>query len=581
MLPFVAVLLLVLLLSAVAVRLLRAPLVAGRASSANEALPAVPVTPPIISATITPPSVRQTEAAPPPPTPAATTAATPTQLPEPQFSNPIQESYQQLAAAWGVDFIASDLSNTGLWQFAEDTLVHPLALETSQGKAYIIDSGRVLSVNLQDPNSLEILLAPGDLVEGVVVLEPLDLALVGRHLFILDRAGDVYKYDLQSSDWQLDLYERPVEESSGHYFVALAAERNYEQEEATRALLEANYKFVQQYGGEQSRIWRLPEFRSIDIANQDGDVYVLQRGLHDQQGVVGKYRDASSISSFRPRIEIEEPRQIIAAVEGIYVLDQGGRRLLQFEPQYGTLIRIVQLPQEQPVSAVAVDGAAGTLLFAGQDRLYFLGEPERRLAIGNETEPTGLQAHDPAKLAELNNFVVPIGGSNITFRDFQLPGAPRHYRLGVHRGFDLYWQPGTKVIAAGDGTVIRADTGYVDPSAADLAQWFDETNQNGYTPEDVLDNYMGRQVWIEHAPGVVSRYAHLRDIELGIESGAPVQRGQVIGEVGNSGSPASLESESSDAHLHFELWIGQTYLGQYLRPIEARDWIEELFPTSR
>jgi len=92
---------------------------------------------------------------------------------------------------------------------------------------------------------------------------------------------------------------------------------------------------------------------------------------------------------------------------------------------------------------------------------------------------------------------------------------------------------------------------------------------------------MGRQIWIEHEPGIVTRYAHLRSIEPGITLGTAVSRGQVIGEVGNSGSPASLESEFSDAHLHFELWIGDSFLGKNLRPIETRDWIERILPPSR
>lgn len=92
---------------------------------------------------------------------------------------------------------------------------------------------------------------------------------------------------------------------------------------------------------------------------------------------------------------------------------------------------------------------------------------------------------------------------------------------------------------------------------------------------------MGQQIWILHENGLVTRYAHLRSIASGIAEGVQVSRGQVIGEVGNSGSPASLESQKADAHLHFELWLGETYLGQFLRPIETRMWVERIFSNRQ
>jgi murein DD-endopeptidase MepM/ murein hydrolase activator NlpD len=58
-----------------------------------------------------------------------------------------------------------------------------------------------------------------------------------------------------------------------------------------------------------------------------------------------------------------------------------------------------------------------------------------------------------------------------------------------------------------------------------------------------------------------------------IQVGAVVQAGQIIGEVGNTGSPVSLESPNTDAHLHFELWLNDHYFGQFIRAIETREWL--------
>lgn len=94
-----------------------------------------------------------------------------------------------------------------------------------------------------------------------------------------------------------------------------------------------------------------------------------------------------------------------------------------------------------------------------------------------------------------------------------------------------------------------------------------------HAPE-VLDEYRGRQIWIEHENGLVSRYAHLSAIAPGIVVGASVEQGQVIGTVGNSGTPESVSNAKGELHLHLELWAGEHYVGQFLRPIEAREWIE-------
>lgn len=427
------------------------------------------------------------------------------------------------------------------------------------------------------------ILGPGDTVQEVQVQEPLDLALLGENLLVLDRAGDVYRYDPVGSAWTLDRYDRPSAASSGHYFVAIDAEAE-EPAAATvpvRALLETNYKFVQLYGGDPDILWNLQDLRGVDLRLQAERVYVLQRQLHDPAGEITLYRDTATDNTFRSPDLIERPRQLVNAPDSLLVLDRAGKRILALHPDSGQLLRILQPPQDEPVSVIAYGAQQGSLFMAGRDRLYFVGEPERRVAVPSGAVLVGNQAHDMHLLTNLAEFVVPITGSNITFRDFQLPGAPRHYRLGVHNGIDLYWQPGTQVRSIGAGMVIRADTDYTPPTAVDLAAWAADTESRGFTSEAILDNYMGRQVWIEHAPGIVSRYAHLRSIATDIRAGTAVARGQTIGEVGNSGSPASLESEQADAHLHYELWIGETHLGQYLRPIETREMVESIFPTSR
>ena len=74
-----------------------------------------------------------------------------------------------------------------------------------------------------------------------------------------------------------------------------------------------------------------------------------------------------------------------------------------------------------------------------------------------------------------------------------MPGAPRHYRLGIHAGFDLYFAAGTQIQAAADGVVIRADHDYgvaPDPTAFDA--WRGQSFDLGYTAEAEGRFFIGR-----------------------------------------------------------------------------------------
>jgi len=76
---------------------------------------------------------------------------------------------------------------------------------------------------------------------------------------------------------------------------------------------------------------------------------------------------------------------------------------------------------------------------------------------------------------------------------------------------------------------------------------------------------------------VLSRYAHLEGIATGLAQGTQVSQGQVIAYVGESGTPESLTAPGSEYHLHFELRVGDSYLGKGLAAAEVRRLYETLF----
>jgi murein DD-endopeptidase MepM/ murein hydrolase activator NlpD len=99
-------------------------------------------------------------------------------------------------------------------------------------------------------------------------------------------------------------------------------------------------------------------------------------------------------------------------------------------------------------------------------------------------------------------------------------GRRFHPVLGLtrrHEGTDYAAAPGTPVMAAGDGVVLRAG------------------RVGGY----------GNLIELRHLNGITTRYGHLRGFARNIRRGARVEQGQTIGYVGSTGL-------ATGPHLHYE-----------------------------
>jgi murein DD-endopeptidase MepM/ murein hydrolase activator NlpD len=98
-----------------------------------------------------------------------------------------------------------------------------------------------------------------------------------------------------------------------------------------------------------------------------------------------------------------------------------------------------------------------------------------------------------------------------------------HPVLGLtrrHEGTDYAAAPGTPVMAAGDGIVLRAG------------------RAGGY----------GNLIELRHLNGITTRYGHLRGFARGIRQGARVEQGKIIGYVGSTGL-------ATGPHLHYEFRV--------------------------
>lgn len=101
--------------------------------------------------------------------------------------------------------------------------------------------------------------------------------------------------------------------------------------------------------------------------------------------------------------------------------------------------------------------------------------------------------------------------------------ARLHPILGIvrrHEGMDFAADPGTAVMAAGDGVVARRE-------------W-----SGGY----------GNLIELRHANGITTRYGHLRAFAAGLAPGQRVAQGEVIGYVGSTGL-------ATGPHLHYEFRV--------------------------
>lgn len=118
-------------------------------------------------------------------------------------------------------------------------------------------------------------------------------------------------------------------------------------------------------------------------------------------------------------------------------------------------------------------------------------------------------------------------------------GMRRHPLLGyskMHKGVDFGAPSGTPIYAAGSGVV-------------DMAQWY-----SGY----------GRYVKIRHGNQTFTAYGHMSRFAKGMQPGATVKQGDVIGFVGSTG-------RSTGPHLHYEVIVS----GRQMNPLNVS------MPTGR
>jgi murein DD-endopeptidase MepM/ murein hydrolase activator NlpD len=118
---------------------------------------------------------------------------------------------------------------------------------------------------------------------------------------------------------------------------------------------------------------------------------------------------------------------------------------------------------------------------------------------------------------------------------------------GSHRGrfaYDFAMPFGSEITAARAGDVTETRTQYRD--------------------EDMVGGHENG-VYILHDDGTMAAYLHMRSGGVLVEVGDRIETGQVIGEVGTSGT------SPNNPHLHFEVWEGQGVQWYQSLPVNFRN----------
>ncbi|MEY3613277.1 MAG: Murein DD-endopeptidase MepM [Pseudomonadota bacterium] len=124
--------------------------------------------------------------------------------------------------------------------------------------------------------------------------------------------------------------------------------------------------------------------------------------------------------------------------------------------------------------------------------------------------------------------VLPLSGDFVLSSTFGVRADPLTHLPSMHEGIDFVAPIGTPVLATAEGVVVRAE----------------------------FSGAYGNMVEVAHADGFVTRYAHLKTIQ--VKPHDVLQRHDAVGSLGNTG-------RSTGPHLHYEV----IFKGRAMHPAKA------------
>jgi murein DD-endopeptidase MepM/ murein hydrolase activator NlpD len=210
----------------------------------------------------------------------------------------------------------------------------------------------------------------------------------------------------------------------------------------------------------------------------------------------------------RLRGENRELRTVNTAFEGN--VRQLQEKLADYEDRTMELAIVAGL---DPAAGGGEAGVGGT---AGAPEAGLGGLSRRADRLEGTLDRVEAELHEQMRWISSTPAITPARG--ILTSGFGIRRDPITRGRAFHSGLDIAAAPGAPVRASADGVVTRA------------------TRSGG----------LGKAVYLSHGFGLSTRYGHMSKIE--VKAGQRVQRGDVIGYVGNTG-------RSTGYHLHYEVHL--------------------------
>lgn len=219
--------------------------------------------------------------------------------------------------------------------------------------------------------------------------------------------------------------------------------------------------------------------------------------------------------------------QLSKTSTSITTLEEELQRIAQTDNEmYRTILGVEPLSQDVRIAGIGGADTYSHFDFYNEDTSELLrntasriDQLERRIGI-QKLSFDEIKAYYNQNQTRLRNMPAIKPANGIIISGFGMRPHPILRYNRMHEGVDFRAEVNTEVFATGDGIVTFAG------------------RRGTY----------GNLVEIDHGFGIVTRYAHLSSFEAGLNTGAEVERGQIIAYSGNTG-------RSAGPHLHYEVIV--------------------------